>query len=104
MIGGPKGPAENSEFEHSSIPATIKKMFNLSSNFLTHRDAWAGTFEHVVGDLSAPRTDCPGTHSPFSCQLIEFLNSIYLNMNYNMIKKLNTHSNDISGICAVFTI
>uniref|UniRef100_K7KL69 Uncharacterized protein n=1 Tax=Glycine max TaxID=3847 RepID=K7KL69_SOYBN len=59
VISGAKGPAENSEFEHSSIPATIKKMFNLSANFLTHRDAWAGTFEHVVGDLSSPRTDCP---------------------------------------------
>ncbi|XP_020213536.1 non-specific phospholipase C6 [Cajanus cajan] len=61
VISGAKGPAENSEFEHSSIPATIKKMFNLSSNFLTHRDAWAGTFEHVVGELSSPRTDCPVT-------------------------------------------
>ncbi|KAL9261597.1 Non-specific phospholipase C6-like protein [Drosera capensis] len=55
----PKGPTPNSEFEHSSIPATIKKMFNLSSNFLTHRDAWAGTFEDIVGGLTAPRTDCP---------------------------------------------
>ncbi|KAL2347052.1 hypothetical protein Fmac_001052 [Flemingia macrophylla] len=59
VVSGAKGPAENSEFEHSSIPATIKKMFNLSSNFLTHRDAWAGTFEYVVGELSSPRTDCP---------------------------------------------
>ncbi|XP_075662278.1 non-specific phospholipase C6 [Castanea sativa] len=61
VISGPKGPAPNSEFEHSSIPATIKKMFNLSSNFLTHRDAWAGTFEQVVGELTSPRTDCPET-------------------------------------------
>lgn len=50
----------SSEFEHSSVPATIKKMFNLSSNFLTRRDAWAGTFEKVVGELTVPRTDCPG--------------------------------------------
>ncbi|CAM8920525.1 unnamed protein product [Rhodiola kirilowii] len=55
------GPAGNSEYEHSSIPATIKKMFNLSSNFLTNRDAWAGTFEHIVNDLTSPRTDCPET-------------------------------------------
>lgn len=61
VMGGPKGPTPNSEFEHSSIPATIKKMFNLSSNFLTHRDAWAGTFEEVVGQLTSPRTDCPET-------------------------------------------
>ncbi|KAL1301339.1 hypothetical protein HN51_045979 [Arachis hypogaea] len=61
VVSRAKGPTENSEFEHSSIPATIKKMFNLSSNFLTHRDAWAGTFEHIVGELSSPRTDCPVT-------------------------------------------
>jgi len=63
VVRSPKGPAANSEFEHSSIPATIKKMFNLSSNFLTHRDAWAGTFEDIVGELSSPRTDCPGMNS-----------------------------------------
>ncbi|XP_050221278.1 non-specific phospholipase C6 [Mercurialis annua] len=61
VVGGAKGPAPNSEYEHSSIPATIKKIFNLSSNFLTHRDAWAGTFEGVVQELTSPRTDCPVT-------------------------------------------
>ncbi|ERN09859.1 hypothetical protein AMTRI_Chr06g194010 [Amborella trichopoda] len=59
VMSKPTGPNVNSEFEHSSIPATIKKMFNLTSNFLTYRDAWAGTFEQVVGLLSEPRTDCP---------------------------------------------
>ncbi|XP_058093166.1 non-specific phospholipase C6 [Magnolia sinica] len=59
VISSPRGPTASSEFEHSSIPATIKKMFNLTSNFLTHRDAWAGTFEQVVGELTSPRTDCP---------------------------------------------
>ncbi|ONK60595.1 uncharacterized protein A4U43_C08F20270 [Asparagus officinalis] len=59
VVNKPKGPAENSEFEHSSIPATIKKMFNLTSGFLTQRDAWAGTFEGVVTELTSPRTDCP---------------------------------------------
>ncbi|CAI0417149.1 unnamed protein product [Linum tenue] len=52
----------SSEFEHSSIPATIKKLFNLSSNFLTHRDAWAGTFEGLFDELTSPRTDCPGNY------------------------------------------
>ncbi|RVX18103.1 Non-specific phospholipase C6 [Vitis vinifera] len=86
IVTRPNGPAENSEFEHSSIPATIKKMYNLPSNFLTHRDAWAGTFESVVGELTSPRTDCPGNHP--SCpsfkkteadedrQLSEFQNEI----------------------------
>ncbi|GFQ03787.1 non-specific phospholipase c6 [Phtheirospermum japonicum] len=59
VISRPKGPSPNSEYEHSSIPATLKKIFNLSSHFLTHRDAWAGTFEQVVGQLNSPRTDCP---------------------------------------------
>ncbi|RWR87030.1 non-specific phospholipase C6 [Cinnamomum micranthum f. kanehirae] len=59
VISSPNGPTASSEFEHSSIPATIRKMFNLSSNFLTHRDAWAGTFEQVVSELTSPRTDCP---------------------------------------------
>ncbi|EFH53880.1 predicted protein [Arabidopsis lyrata subsp. lyrata] len=61
VVSEAKGPTESSEYEHSSIPATIKKLFNLSSNFLTHRDAWAATFEDVVSHLTTPRTDCPMT-------------------------------------------
>ncbi|KAG2257521.1 hypothetical protein Bca52824_076815 [Brassica carinata] len=61
VVSAAKGPTESSEFEHSSIPATIKKLFNLSSNYLTHRDAWAATFEDVVSHLTSPRTDCPMT-------------------------------------------
>ncbi|XP_073039943.1 non-specific phospholipase C6-like [Primulina eburnea] len=59
VISKPNGPDQNSEFEHSSIPATIKKLLNLSSSFLTRRDAWAGTFDHIVTELTSPRTDCP---------------------------------------------
>ncbi|XP_043687971.1 non-specific phospholipase C6-like [Telopea speciosissima] len=59
VVSRANGPTPSSEFEHSSIPATVKKIFNLSSDFLTQRDAWAGTFEEVVGELSSPRTDCP---------------------------------------------
>ncbi|KAG6395108.1 hypothetical protein SASPL_145700 [Salvia splendens] len=57
VLHGPSGPYPTSEYEHSSIPATVKKIFNLKS-FLTKRDAWAGTFECVVNRTS-PRTDCP---------------------------------------------
>ena len=39
-----------------------KKIFNLK-DFLTKRDAWAGTFD-VVLNRTTPRTDCPGTLSP----------------------------------------
>ncbi|KAI3444883.1 hypothetical protein Pfo_001548 [Paulownia fortunei] len=59
VLHGPSGPYPTSEFEHSSIPATVKKIFNLK-DFLTKRDAWAGTFECVLNRAS-PRTDCPVT-------------------------------------------
>ncbi|WOL01721.1 non-specific phospholipase C6-like [Canna indica] len=59
VVSRPNGPTSTSEFEHSSIPATIKKLLKLKSDFLTKRDAWAGTFEDIVGQLSSPRTDCP---------------------------------------------
>jgi len=58
VVNRPSGPFEDSEYEASSIPATLKKIFNMS-NFLTKRDEWAGTFEHVVMNRTEPRTDCP---------------------------------------------
>lgn len=64
VVHGPNGtPFPTSEYEHSSIPATVKKLFNLSSPFLTKRDAWAGTFEGIVQTRTEPRTDCPGKTS-----------------------------------------
>ncbi|KAL2491391.1 Non-specific phospholipase C3 [Abeliophyllum distichum] len=59
VLHRPSGPYPTSEFEHSSIPATLKKIFNLKE-FLTKRDAWAGTFE-IVLNRTSPRTDCPVT-------------------------------------------
>ncbi|XP_037417013.1 non-specific phospholipase C2-like [Triticum dicoccoides] len=60
VMHGPNGsPTPTSQFEHSSIPATVKKLFNLPQDFLTKRDAWAGTFEGVVQTRTEPRTDCP---------------------------------------------
>ncbi|KAK3008837.1 hypothetical protein RJ639_015320 [Escallonia herrerae] len=56
VLHGPSGPHPTSEFEHSSIAATVKMIFSLKE-FLTKRDAWAGTFEGVVSRKS-PRTDC----------------------------------------------
>jgi phospholipase C len=43
-------------FEHSSIAATIKKMFGLD-DFLTKRDAWAATFDYVL-EGGTFREDC----------------------------------------------
>lgn len=59
VIHGPSGPTPASQYEHSSIPATVKKLFNLKSNFLTKRDAWAGTFEKYFTLRDTPRDDCP---------------------------------------------
>ncbi|KAH7433673.1 hypothetical protein KP509_07G080600 [Ceratopteris richardii] len=61
VLHGPNGPTESSQFEHSSLPATLKKIFNLTSDFLTSRDAWAGTFESILAERQTPRTDCPET-------------------------------------------
>lgn len=61
MLHGPSGPFPSSEFEHSSIAATVKKIFNLKE-FLTKRDAWAGTLD-VILTRTSPRTDCPGEHN-----------------------------------------
>ncbi|OAY82058.1 Non-specific phospholipase C2 [Ananas comosus] len=60
VVHGPNGvPTATSEYEHSSIPATVKNLFNLSSPYLTKRDAWAGTFEGILQTRTEPRTDCP---------------------------------------------
>ncbi len=47
VVHDPVGPFNDSKYEHSSIPATIKKMYGIK-DFLTKRDAWAGTFESVL--------------------------------------------------------
>lgn len=57
VLHEPQGPTSTSQFEHSSIAATVKKIFGLP-NFLTKRDAWAGTFEGAL-NLSSVRKDCP---------------------------------------------
>ncbi|XP_059302329.1 non-specific phospholipase C4-like [Lycium ferocissimum] len=59
VLHKPSGPYATSEFEHSSIPATVKKIFKLD-DFLTQRDAWAGTFDTLI-TRTTPRTDCPET-------------------------------------------
>ncbi|ERN09770.1 non-specific phospholipase C1 [Amborella trichopoda] len=59
VIHEPEGPTPYSHYEHSSVPATVKKLFNLKSNFLTKRDAWAGSFEKYFYIRDTPREDCP---------------------------------------------
>ncbi|KAL0923085.1 hypothetical protein M5K25_007130 [Dendrobium thyrsiflorum] len=111
VVHGPNGsPTSASEYEHSSIPATVKKIFNLPSPHLTNRDAWAGTFDSIVQTRTEPRTDCPTqlptpskirkTEANEDAQLTEFqqelaqlasvLNGDHLLSNFqNVIKKMN---------------
>mmetsp|Transcript_20438 Transcript_20438/g.37255 ORF Transcript_20438/g.37255 Transcript_20438/m.37255 type:complete len:500 (+) Transcript_20438:75-1574(+) len=56
-VGSARRPYADSKYELSSIPATVKNLFGLPK-FLTHRDAWAGSF-HDVFSLKEPRTDTP---------------------------------------------
>ncbi|MCO5567779.1 hypothetical protein L7F22_021475 [Adiantum nelumboides] len=67
------GPTSFSQYEHSSVPATVKKLFNLPGDYLTQRDAWAGTFEHLLYERSTPRTDCPEVlpSSPWSLRHVD---------------------------------
>ncbi|KAJ3094698.1 hypothetical protein HDU96_001521 [Phlyctochytrium bullatum] len=51
-------PTPSSEYELSSIIATIRKMWGLKGEPLTRREAWAGTFEFLANALPAPRKDC----------------------------------------------
>ena len=53
------GPFPTSQFELSSIPATVKELFGLP-RFLTKRDAWAAPFTELL-TLDSPRQDCPMT-------------------------------------------
>ncbi|KAJ7294442.1 hypothetical protein O6H91_Y256900 [Diphasiastrum complanatum] len=71
VVHQPQGPTPSSHYEHSSIPATVKKIFELQSDFLTKRDAWAATFENILQTRSTPRTDCPENlpNPPWSLRL-----------------------------------
>ncbi|KAJ3417633.1 hypothetical protein HDV05_000090 [Chytridiales sp. JEL 0842] len=46
-----------SDYEHCSIPATLKNIFGLPEN-LSRRDAWAATFDHITREFDKPREDC----------------------------------------------
>lgn len=51
-------PTVGGAYCHSSIPATLRKVFAPEEPFLTKRDAWAATFDDLL-TRDSPRTDCP---------------------------------------------
>lgn len=57
VLHEPTGPTTTSRFEHSSLSATLVKLFG--TKYLTKRDAWAGSFEGLFTQRTTPRTDCP---------------------------------------------
>eukprot|EP01113_Clastostelium_recurvatum_P048518 TRINITY_DN885_c0_g1_i1.p1 TRINITY_DN885_c0_g1~~TRINITY_DN885_c0_g1_i1.p1 ORF type:complete len:683 (-),score=96.84 TRINITY_DN885_c0_g1_i1:346-2313(-) len=61
-------PYPNSEYSLTSIIATVRKLFGMTSPPLTKRDAWSATFEHLF-NLTSPRDDCP-FHLPDAAPLL----------------------------------
>jgi hypothetical protein len=53
----PKGQLDDVLYDHTSIPASLRKIFNLKSKPLANREAIAHTFPSKV--LSKPRDDTP---------------------------------------------
>jgi hypothetical protein len=54
----PDNLVDHTIYDHSSLLATVEKLFNFSP--LTDRDAQANTFSHLLS-LNTPRTDTPAT-------------------------------------------
>lgn len=57
---GDDKPFANSEYDLTSIIATVRKVLGMKSTNLTARDGWASTFAGVLS-LDEPRADCPAT-------------------------------------------
>ena len=61
VVSEPKAstkPFSDSQYDGTSIAATVKRLFDLPE-FLTRRDAWSASFDHLFDELSTPRTDAP---------------------------------------------
>mmetsp|Transcript_25085 Transcript_25085/g.77347 ORF Transcript_25085/g.77347 Transcript_25085/m.77347 type:complete len:514 (-) Transcript_25085:70-1611(-) len=59
VISEPKvKPANDSQYDGTSIVSTIKRLYDLP-NFLTKRDAWSAPFDWLFDELDEPRTDAP---------------------------------------------
>jgi phospholipase C len=53
-----KGVIDHTQYDHSSMPATVERLFGMKS--LTNRDKAANDFLHLLS-LETPRTDAPAT-------------------------------------------
>lgn len=57
----PQGTVDHTLYDHSSVLATLERLFNFSA--LTDRDANANDVRHLLS-LPTPRTDCPTQLNP----------------------------------------
>jgi len=55
---GAQAPQPTSQYESTSIMATVNKIFGISTS-MSKRASWAGTFEHIFTQMDEPRKDCP---------------------------------------------
>ena len=55
------GGVDSTPYQHTSVMATARKIFGVDAAPLTKRDAAANTFEHLLAELPAARTDTPAT-------------------------------------------
>ncbi|MEX2281261.1 MAG: alkaline phosphatase family protein [Gemmatimonadota bacterium] len=55
------GRVDSTQYQHTSVMATARAIFGVTSGPLTKRDASANTFNHLFAELTAPRTDTPAT-------------------------------------------
>ncbi len=53
------GRVDSTPYQHTSVMATARKLLGVKAPPLTKRDASANTFDHLVNELPAPRTDTP---------------------------------------------
>lgn len=100
-------PFPNSEYDHTSILSTARKILGIDLPPLTNRDAWAATFEHVL-DLPSPRTDCP-MHLPPApprappSSFSETLSSEELSLHEEGQRPVNSLQKEIMSVLAHFS-
>jgi phospholipase C len=58
---GVQAPTPTSQWDATSIIATINKVFAIRPPLTTNRTIWAGTFDSLFTQRTSPRTDCPTT-------------------------------------------
>ncbi len=54
-----KGLVENGRLQHTSVLATVRKMWGLRDQPLTAREGQAHTFDGIFEERDSPRDDCP---------------------------------------------